>query len=314
MINRLKKLKIQFSLIILLIFCNGLIYSQGQEVELPNGSGFFIYEVPDKQRIIKKIKELETYSLEELTTVSKWTYHLTASSCKLYLDRDSSLYHFNEAYKIKPKSTCIKMRVRHNAFIKALKKSKESGIEDGYIRIIKEETGDSIFSWYLWDLPDFDEFAFIDSCNLKYPIKNVVSVVKDSTLNSEIIRRRDQRYRSINDLEKQHELDQINRDFVDSLFLLKGSLDEFDEDEIYQFSMVAHHSEDCDWVYKWTERFIDHSSRGYKGKSLLGPLLERMLNAKDGYCTNQDPQKREYFVNMIKDKYPYFVKKAQLSW
>jgi hypothetical protein len=41
------------------------------------------------------------------------------------------------------------MRVRHNTFIKALKKSKESGIEDGYRRIIKEETGDSIFSWYL---------------------------------------------------------------------------------------------------------------------------------------------------------------------
>ena len=77
--------------------------------------------------------------------------------------------------------------------------------------------------------------------------------------------------------------------------------------------MVAHHSEDCDWNYKWMERFIDHNMSGYKGKMLLGPLLERMLNEKDGHCTKQDAQKRDYFIYMIKDKFPKFVEKGHLN-
>jgi len=299
-------------IVILLILCNGLIYSQDQGITIPGSlGGFFIYHRP-KDEIIKKLEEFEKYSPEELTTNSKWTYHLAVSSCKLYLGRDSSLYHFNEAYKINPKGTCEKMLVRHNYFIKAIEEGKESGGENGYIKQIKKETGNFLFSWYLWDLPDFDEFAFIDSCNQKYPPKKVELIVKDSTLNSEIIRRRDQKYRGI-DNKKQQELDQINRDFIDSLYLLKGSLDAFDEDEIYIFSMVAHHSEDCDWVYKWTERLIDHYNTGYKGKTLLALLLERML-AKEGYCTEKDVQKRNFFVEMIKLKYPTFFEVIGLNW
>lgn len=297
-------------LVILLLLGNGVLKSQDKGIELPNGFGFFVYEVPNKNRIIKMLEEIEKYSLEELNTTSKWQYHLTVSSCNLYLGRDSSLYHFNQAYKIMPKSTCRTMRVRHNTFIKVL----EEGKEDPYMEIIKEETGDSLFSWYLWDLPNFDEFLFIDSCNQKYPLKKVEVVVKDSTLNSEIIRRRDQKYRSIGKLEEQQELDQLNRDFIDSLYLSKGSLNAFDEEEIYQFSMVAHHSEDCDWVYKWIEHLIEHYNNGYKGKSLLGPLLERMLSANEGYCTQQDIQKRDYYIYMIKDKYPEFVEKSKLKW
>ena len=118
MINRLKKLKIQFSLIILLIFCNGLIYSQGQGIKIPDSLGStFIYRV-SKDRIIKKLEDFGKYLPDELDTLSKWRYHMANSSCKLYLDRDSSLYHFNEAYKIRPKSTCRSMSVRHNYFNK----------------------------------------------------------------------------------------------------------------------------------------------------------------------------------------------------
>ena len=153
-------------IIIFFILCNGLIYCQNQGIELPSSlNGYVVYKVPDKDRIIKHLEEFEKFSPEELTTNSKWRYHLAVSSCRLYLDKDSSLYHFNKAYKIRPKATCESLRVRHNYFIKAIEESKESGIEDGYVKVIKEETGDSIFSWYLWDLPDFDEFAFIDSCS-----------------------------------------------------------------------------------------------------------------------------------------------------
>ena len=310
LLNKQQKLNLNYIIVILLLLCHGPLYSQDQGIKIPDSiGGFFIYKV-SKDRIIKKLNDFEKYSLQELDTISKWRYHLALSSCKLYLDMDSSLYHFNEAYNINPKGTCGSMWARHNVFIEQVKEGKENG----YMMQVKKETGDSIFSWFLWDLPDFDEFAFIDACNQKYPPKKVEPIVKDSTLNSEIIRRRDQKYRSIAKLNEQLELDQINRDFIDSLYLLEGSLDAFDEDEIYQFSMVAHHSDDCNWVYKWTERLIDHLMNGYKGKMLLGPLLERMLAENEGYCTKQDPQKRDYFIHMIKEKYPDFVEKRNLNW
>lgn len=303
----------KYIIVILLLFCNGLLKSQDEGIELPNHLAYFVYERP-KDEINKKLNEIENYSLEDLSSISKWQYHLAVSSYKLYLDKDSSLYHFNEANKIEPFATCRTLRVRHNTFIKLIEEGKESGVEHAYIKVIKEEKGDSLFSWYLWDLPDFDENGFIDSCNQKYAPKKEEPIVKDSTRNSEIIKRRDQKYRSIDKLKEQQELDQLNRDFVDSLYLLKGSLNAFDEEEIYQFSMVTHHSEDCDWAYKWIERLIDHSMSGYEGKILIGPLLKRMLNAKDGYCTKQDTQKRDYFIYMIKNKYPEFVEKSQLNW
>jgi len=294
-----------------ILLANSLTYSQDKGIQLPEGNGFFIYEVPDKQRIIDRLQRLEKYSTDKLTINSKWTYHLTVSSCRLYLNKDSSLYHFNEAYKIKPKATCSSMRVRHNTFIKALEKEKKEGIVDPYVEVIRTETGNNEFSWYLWDLPNFDEFAFIESCNQDYPIINN-NVKRENTEISEIIKNRDQKKR--NNLKEQQILDQVNRDYIDSLFLIKESLNEFIEEEIYQISMVTHHSEDCDWVYKWTERLIDHYEKGYKGKTVLGPLLKRMFNEYDGYCSKQDLQKRDYFIYMIKYKYPKFVENNKIKW
>jgi len=183
----------KFIIIIFLTLFSGLIYSQDQGITIPDSlQGYFIYKVPDKERIIKKLEAFEKYSVEELDTISKWRYHLTLSSCKLYLSKDSSLYHFNEALKMSPKRTCNSLRTRHNYFVKALEEERKTGQEDGYIKVIKEETGSNEFTWYLWDLPDFDESAFINSCNKDYPPIIVENIVKDSTLNSEIIRKRDQ--------------------------------------------------------------------------------------------------------------------------
>lgn len=301
----------KFIIVAFLILCSGYIYCQDQGIELPQGSGFAIYGMA-KERILKKLEGIEKYSLTELSPTSKWTYHLTASSCKLYLGRDSSLYHFYEAYKIKPKETCSSMSARHTTFIKDLDDEKATGVENPYLKQIRKETGKKKFSWYLWDLPGFDEFAFIDSCNQLFPPIKAEPIAIDTTQISEIIRKRDQKERG--NLEKQQELDQINRDFIDSIYLMKGSLNAFNEEEIYQFSMVAHHSEDCDWAYKWIERFIDHSNNGYKGKTILGPLLDRMLHPKDGYCTKQDSQKRDYFIYMVRNKYPKFFESHQLNW
>lgn len=299
----------KYSTLLSFILLSWHLFGQNHKVQLPdNLGGPPVYKVTE-ERIVNKLEAFEKYTLEELTPNSQWWYHLTLSSCKLYLDRDSSLYHFRQAYKIMPKATCEDMRIRHNTFIKTLQKEKEEGIVDPYIEVIRKETGKSEFSWYLWDLPDFDEFTFIDTCNQKYPIQNVKFA---NTKISETIRIRDQKNR--NNLQEQELLDQINRDYVDSLYLIKESLDEFAEEEIYQISMVTHHSEDCDWVYKWTERLIDHYEKGYEGKTLLGPLIERMFKKNDGYCTKQDPQKRDYFIYMIKGKYPKFVKMKKIKW
>lgn len=301
-------------MVIYLLVSVDLIFCQIEEVQLANHfGGGFTYKVAE-DRVSKKLEDISKYSFNELTNNSKWQYHLIVSSCKLYLDMDSSLYHFNEANRIDSYATCNVMRAQHNTFVDLLEQSKLTGLENEYIKVIKEETGDSIFSWYLWDLPDFDEFAFIDSCNLKYPPKQLKPKKKATSAISEMIEERDQKYRSTGDLDKQQVLDQINRDYIDSLYNSRGSLTEFEEEEIYQFSIVAHHSEDCDWVYQWTERLIDHQVNGYKGKILLGPLLDRMLNPQKGYCTRQDVQKRDYFVSMLGDKYPGLLEKMHLSW
>jgi len=85
--------------ITLLILCNGLLNSQDQGVQIPDGiGGFLIYDKPDSEVIDHQNKIVE-YKLDELTINSKWWYHLTVSSCRLYLGQDSSLYHFQELYQ-----------------------------------------------------------------------------------------------------------------------------------------------------------------------------------------------------------------------
>ncbi len=311
---RMKAPSVKIALLALFYFLGyGCVQGQEGNVELPSNLGFVVYKISG-DKVLNHFNELSKYHLEDLTINSKWQYHLVISSCNLYLGRDSSLYNFNEANRIDPYSTCNAMRTRHNTFVNLLEQGKLTGIESEYIKAIRKATGDSIFSWYLWDLPDFDEYAFIDSCNLKYPSKQLQAKKKATTAISEKIEQRDQKYRSIGDLEKQHVLDQINRDYVDSLYASRGTLSEFEEEEVYQFSMVAHHSEDCDWVYQWTERLIDHQMNGYKGKMLLDQLLDRMLHPNNGYCTKQDAQKRAYFIYMIEDKYPGFLDGMHLSW
>lgn len=135
----------KFIIVAFLILCSGYIYCQDQGIELPNNLGFLVYDRP-KNNIIKHLKEIEKYSFENLTTSSKWWYHLTVSSCKLYLGRDSSLYHFYEAYKIKPKATCNSMSARHTTFIKYLDDEKATGIENPYLKQIRKETGKTKFS------------------------------------------------------------------------------------------------------------------------------------------------------------------------
>ncbi len=293
----------------LILYCF-LLHSQDQKVKIPDSFGsYFTYRVSE-DRLIHKLQQFEAYSDVDLDSISAWRYHIALSSCKLYLGRDSSLYHFKEAFKISPRLTCTTPRSKHNVFMDYVSK----GTEDAYMRQIKKETGDSTFSWYLWDIPDFDEFAFIDSCNILYPLKKKKTISRDNMMYSELIRKRDQEHRGKNDLKNQHASDQKNRDLIDSLYEARGSLDSFNEEEIYQFSMVLHHSEDCEWVYTWSKRLIDFNMSGYKGKMLLGPMLKRMLGSNGGFCTEIDIARRDSFIGRLLKKYPDFLERYKLEW
>lgn len=284
---------------IFLLFFSLSINCEGQQ-QLPPGFGFYITSGAEDWEIELREKELSKYNYQELDSFSKWTYDLNTSSILLYTSRDSSVYYFNRAYSNQPFATCRVMSAFHSKYLKE--------------NITNKST------WYLWDLPDFDENSFINECDEILP-KGEPLLARDTSEIERIIREQDQKYRYLDPVpwQIQSPLDSLNRVYIDSLYDIKGSLKDFTEGEIYQFSMVAHHSEDCDWVYKWTERLLDYHMSGYKGKMLLGALLQRMFDSKesnirDGYCTGIDRQKRDYFIYMIKDKYPEFVESLNFGW
>jgi len=241
---------------------------------------------------------LKKVTLSTVNPKCHWVYYLRQSVNRLYLNQDSSSYYLQDALKSNLKGTC-----------------KFISFSRTFFDIKKSEGNAKGFSCFYTSLPKDDQLLVDSLCqNIYNELTKEEEIAKDSTQNAEIIRKRDQKYRMEGKMEEQETLDQVNRDFIDSLYQVKGTIDAFNEEEIYQFSMVAHHSVDCDWVYKWTERFIELHNNGYTGKSILGPLLERMIT-QDGYCTEQDPQKRNYFIYMIKAKYPNFVKNNhQLNW
>ena len=68
---------------------------------------------------------------------------------------------------------------------------------------------------------------------------------------------------------------------------------------------MVHHSVDCDWCFKWIDillQNIEHNN--YKGKVLMGPMLDRMLNPSKGYCTEIDKAKRDHFTKKLFSDYP----------
>lgn len=290
-----------------LIFVPILFIAQSNT--LPEGSGFFIKAV-SQDRIDEKKRLIYNINVNDLDTSSKWSYYLTKSSIQLYSDFDSSLYYFEKAYFLKPIATCNIMTASAHGFASENSKGLNT-------------------TWYLEDLPNFDEIEFLNKCqqdkiarkshddkNNRYIGKSsrVIPLErKSTTVLSERIRKADQNFRSKGDMVQQQKNDQINRDLIDSLYSINGSLDAFTEVEIYQFSIVAHHSEDCDWVYKWAERFIALYDSGYKGSSFLGPLIERMFDENEGYCTTQDPQKRNYYIFMLKNKYPNYFQNRKID-
>jgi len=70
-------------IVIFLISCTAVGYSQNQGIELPDSvAGCFIYNMPDKDRIIKKLNDCLKYSPEVLTRTSKWSYHMRISSSR----------------------------------------------------------------------------------------------------------------------------------------------------------------------------------------------------------------------------------------
>lgn len=281
-------------ILLFLVFSDTIVYSQQYcmedlpKINLNKSDSIFLKSNED---LLKKI------SFSIIDPQCQWAYYLRQSVNRLYLKKDSSTYYLNEALHKNLNGTC-----KYIAFSRTFFEIKYSeGKTEG-------------FSCFYTSLPKINQLVIDSLCqNLYDSLAKKESIIKDSMLISEIIRRRDQKYRGTGEMEKQKILDQVNRDFIDSIYAIKKSIAGFDEDEIYQFSMVAHHSEDCDWVYKWTERFIELYNDGYKGNTLLTALFDRMF-APDGYCTEQDTQKRDFFMYMIRNKYPTYFESHKLNW
>jgi hypothetical protein len=77
--------------------------------------------------------------------------------------------------------------------------------------------------FFYTSLPKDDQLLVDSLCqNIYNELTKEEEIIKDSTQNAEIIRRRDQKYRMEGKMEEQETLDQVNRDFIDSFVSSKG--------------------------------------------------------------------------------------------
>ena len=153
-------------------------------------------------------------------------------------------------------------------------------------------------------------FIFINSYNIGaasdgsrviyYPIEESIIREKDLSPIVRAIDERDQRYRSGKvDWSLQNPLDSINRAVVDSLYAQSKTFADFTDDELGIFSLVMHHSPDCEWNIKWTETcFIEMKKNNRPSLPLLGIAIDRMYNFEDGICFRDKPAKT---VELIKN-------------
>jgi len=106
------------------------------------------------------------------------------------------------------------------------------------------------------------------------------------------------------DWTKQNKLDSINRQLLDSLYQESRSFKPFNRYEQDAFSFVLHHSNNCEWVYKWFVIWLEEKKKGnVVGGKLLGPAFKRMLRLKEGICYQLDPKNCEQYREMLSMKY-----------
>ena len=213
------------------------------------------------------------------------------SSLYLYAGRDSSFAYLREALALNPNNVCgVLWRVRH----------------------IQHVNGNR--EWFIPDLqvPGIDSFMYA-TCGEKWvEAVNEPEIDRRPTVyTSKIadrIMRNDQKHRGDEAVnwEEQNKLDSLNRVYVDSLYLAKGTLHGFSREETDAISFVIHHAEDCHWVLKWLDIWLHEYHEGnFDGRGIvIGPAFDRMLMNDDAYCMGELPHLSKAFLERIRKEYP----------
>ena len=105
----------------------------------------------------------------------------------------------------------------------------------------------------------------------------------------------------------QGKLDSLNRLKLDELYKQYGfpSKELVKSEGVKNAFLVLHHSTDCEWNIKWTERFLEHYDEIGGGEIFLF-YLNRNFNKKDGQCKDYI----EYIEGLKKGQYSTIVNKA----
>lgn len=264
---------------------------QAQEWSLPDNIGYFISK-PTEEALLEKINILESVDTRNLSAKERWCYNLTKSSILLYSDQDSSLHYFLKAQNYNPRATCKVMRSDYM-------------LEQNRLYLFKN--GGTCF---LTDLPNFDHVAYLENCNINYPENNYERTIPESELEALIMSNdQSERLRDTMDWDIQNRLDSINRNILDSLYEKHMSFKPFNKYEQDAFSLVLHHSNNCDWIYKWFVIWLDETKKGnVVGGKVLGHAFTRMLTLNKGYCYELNPKRCEEFRTMLSMEYNEYEK------
>lgn len=242
----------------------------------------------------KELAILESYDLKDIHKDALWSYYAYKANLHFYLSKDSVLYNLNMAFSLNERAVCRTLL----------------GIEELVKRVISNGIEPPEFSTFLWDIPNDTEAYIRDRCK-EYSVERARNSEKEKARKKSYIEKfiiaNDQKYRGNNEMnwDLQNPLDLINRIYLDSLYNINKSFKDFNSYEQNAFSLVLHHSNDCEWNKKWILIWLDEISKGYvNGGNLFGEAIKRMLEPDKGVCWKLDPTGTRAFIDKLKKKFP----------
>lgn len=254
--------------------------------------GFLIHDKEtSKSEIEARVLRLNKTIIKNLDSVKLGLHYLHKSSLYLYSGRDSSFNYLEKAIALNPKNVCgVLWRVRR---IQYLDKNEEWFIPD--LNISNIDSFMTSKCGQIWN--DAIDKSKIDIEPIAYKSEFTKRIMSN-----------DQKYR-INDKidwKKQNRLDSLNRILIDSLYLAKGTLSEFNNEEIDAISFVIHHSNDCYWVMRWLQIWLREYNEGnFDGRGkVIGPAFNRMLMNEDAFCKKELPDLSNIFLERIRNEFP----------
>jgi len=238
----------------------------------------------------KELAILESYDLNDIHKDALWAYYTYKASLHFYLDKDSVLYNLNIAFSKNTRAVCGGLL-------------DTEGLIKRMISIGREPPN---FSMFLWDIPD-DMEAYIRGRCKEYSVERELNSEKEKARKQSDIERfiiaNDQKYRGNNEMnwELQNPLDLINRNYLDSLYNINKSFKNLNSYEQDAFSLVLHHSNDCEWNKKWFMIWFDEISKDHvNGGNLFGEAIKRMLEPHKGVCWMRNPIETRIFIDKLK--------------